>query len=161
MREIELSQEKVALVDDEDYEWLSQWKWHASFDPTTQGFYARRQDRRYWLHTAIWEHYNGPIPEGRTTDHIDNNGLNSQKLNLRLATPSQQNQNRRRQVNNKTGYIGVSENLSGKKYRARITVEKHRIDLGSYNDIEEAIRVRDQAVRQYFGDFAVLHRPLE
>ena len=160
MREIELTQGKVALVDDEDYEWLSQWKWHVRQD--NEAFYAIRNypsKTLLQMHNAIWEYHYGPISEGYTVDHVDLRSLNNQKENFRLATPTQQNQNRKILSSNTSGFVGVAWHKATNKFQARITVDKKRIWLGLFDDPIEAARVRDRAVIEHYGDFAKLNFP--
>lgn len=168
MKEIQLTQGKMALVDDEDFEWLSAWKWQAIKNKNT--FYACRAFHRnnslverttLSMHVAIWEHHNGPVPEGHTIDHIDRNSLDNQKSNFRRATPTQQGQNRGMQSNNTSGFIGVYLHKQSQKYHARIGVERRKISLGLFDYPEEAARARDVASLQYYGEFAVLNFPQE
>ena len=165
MREIPLTQGQVALVDDEDYEWLSQWKWCSTNNGNGNIYAIRHLSGKYPLpkqitlkmHVAIWEHHNDPVPEGYTVDHIDRNELNDQRLNLRLATRTQQMQNQGVRKNNTSGYIGVSK--LGKKYSAHIRANNVKIFLGSFTDPAEAARVRDAAAIEHYGEFAVLNFP--
>src|ERR1035437_455247 len=162
MREIELTQGKVAFVDNEDFKWLSQWKWCVS--KGNKAFYGMRREQRNGrsknikMQNAILEHYGGqPIPEGYTIDHIDGDGLNNQKSNFRLATHDQQQQNRGLQGNNTSGYIGVSLHKKTQKHRARIEVGGKEIHLGLFDDPIEAAHVRDAAAIEQYGEFAKLN----
>ena len=168
MKEIELTQNQVAIVDDEDFEWLSELKWYAHKGTGNKTFYAVRQltvsSEPYKqivirIHNAIWEHYYGPIAKGYTVDHIDLNGLNEQKINLRRATSSQQQQNKGLNKKNTSGFIGDSFDKKTQKYRAYIKVERKFINLGYFYDPIEAAYVRDVAAIQYGGEFAVLNFP--
>jgi len=161
MREIQLTQNQVALVDDEDYEWLTTVKWCAS--KMGGKFYAVRgvDYHTQLMHNAIWEHHFGSIPEGYTTDHKDRTGLNNQKDNFRLATPTQQIGNRGINKNNTSGYKGVYFHKRAKKYLAQIVVEYDYVYLGLFTDIEEAARAYDVAALEHFGEFARLNLPPE
>ena len=163
MKEILLSQGKVAQVDDGIYEWLSAWKWGALKGKKT--FYARRMEASNGrsrsrqiaisLHKAIWEHHSGrPVPEGFTVDHIDRDGLNNQYANLRLATRTQQSRNQGLYKSNTSGYIGISFNKKAQKYMASLR-------LGFFDDPEEAARARDRVALFYYEEFAVLNFPLD
>lgn len=103
-------------------------------------------------HRAAYAYSRGYWPkDDLTIDHKDQNGLNNALDNLRVATPSQQNYNSKRKPG-KTGYRGVT--LSGKKYRVRIGVDGDTIDLGSFDDVKEAIMTRLAANNMFCGEFA-------
>lgn len=135
--EIALSQNKFALVDDCDYEFLNQWKWSASKNKNTETFYAKCPTKlsngkrtSMFMHHAIL----GKPDPGFWVDHIDGNGLNNQKSNLRFVTIRQNLQN---QVNrNKSSkYPGVSWHKHCKKWSANIRINGKLKHLGYF--IEE------------------------
>jgi hypothetical protein len=149
---IPLSQGKRALVDDADYEYLSQWKWCFGAG------YAVRTDRTgreksVRMHLVIMN-----APQGMEVDHRDGNGLNNQRHNLRLCTSTQNKHNRRPFKNNPTGYKGVYL-FQGKYWRAKIAINKKQIHLGQFKTAIEAARAYDAAARKYFGEFAWLNFP--
>lgn len=162
---IPLTQGQVATVDDEDFEWLSESRWHALWAPNSQSFYARRVvkvgltwDTRLTIrmHQAVWERHNGPIPDGLTIDHADRDTLNDRLSNLRLATRSQQKQNQGRYRNNTSGYRGVHKHAG--KWQARIPVDGTRISLGHFPTPVEAARAYDAAAKIHFDpDFVQLN----
>lgn len=96
-------------------------------------------------------------PEGRHVDHIDRNGLNNSRANLRLCTPSQNNANRAFK-GGAEGFIGV-ERPAGVSYRGSVQVLRKNYRTRSYPTAEEAARARDDLARKYFGEFAVLNFP--
>src|SRR5208337_4201723 len=100
-REIPLTQGKVTIVDAADYEWLSQWHWSSKKD-STGNHYAVRS--KISMHRAI---LGLGLGDPRKVDHLDGNGLHNWRSNLRLATNSQNQMNRRKAVNNTWGFIGV------------------------------------------------------
>jgi len=151
MKEIPLTGEFVALVDDEDYERLMRWQWHAL---ERRGIvYAVRSNRRIMMHRLIM----GDGPAGAQVDHRDRNGLNNTRGNLRWATAADNMRNRRRQKNNTTGYIGVRR--SDDRFQARIKVNGKFISLGGYGTAIEAAIARDAAAVVYHGEFASLNFP--
>lgn len=163
MKEIKLTKGYVTLVDDEDYECLNQWKWYAYVGKYT--VYAIRGERignrldnkmmRILMHRYIMD-----TPIGLQTDHIDHNGLNNQKNNLRICTvaENQYNQNPR----GKSKYIGVS--FCVRKYstsiRISITAGEKRIHRGGFKTEEDAAIARDKLAVQYHGEFANLNFPM-
>lgn len=158
MKEIKLSQGRVAYVDDEDYEYLSQWRWFAHRDGKT--FYAGRsamvngKRKQLWMHREIKN-----TPLGMEVDHIDHNGLNNQKENLRNCTRFQNAKNTT--THSETGYLGVSfydfNRKKSKPYRATIWVNGENIHLGTFaTPISAAIAYNEAAIK-YHGEFANLN----
>jgi len=162
MKEIQLTQGQVVLVDDEDFELLNQWKWFAIKGQNT--FYAARHVKNKNKQTTIFLHrfiMNTTDPKIEI-DHKDRNGLNCQKYNLRECDHAQNNQNKGLGKNNKTGYKGVSlckDTFRRKKYTARIRVGNKYLSLGHFLTPENAAYAYDVAAIKYFGDFAFLNFP--
>lgn len=157
MREIPLKHGKVALVDDEDYSLLSCWTWMAYKGYNT--WYAKRETPRPERKTiAMHVHIMKP-PKGMRVDHIDGNGLNNQRHNLRVCTNAQNIQNSRKSKANVTGYRGVCWNKEVKKYHAQLTFNYERIHIGYFSDPAEAAHAYDKVAKERFGEFAVLNFP--
>lgn len=159
---IELSQGKVALVDDEDYAWLSRWKWSAAkFDKDSSTYYAVRTIRLpngRWgsikMHRIIVDATNGT-----RVDHKDGDGLHNTRDNLRQSTPQQNNCNSSKQSNNTSGYKGVCRNKSRARWIAQITANGIRKWIGSFATAEEAALAYDIAAIELHGEFARLNFP--
>lgn len=152
MKEIQLTQGKVALVDDEDYENLNKWKWYAI--KNHRNYYAVRyinKDKK-----TIFMHKE--ILKGIICDHRDRNGLNNQKENLRIATLQQNNMNRRGCDNSSSNYKGVTWDKNAKKWRPSIQINKKTIHLGSFALEVEAAKVYNRAALKYHGEFACLNQ---
>lgn len=81
MRQIRLTKGLYALVDDEDFEWLSQWTWSATVSSRGTKFYAVRKEKgvKVRMHVAIWTKHNGPVPSGLVIDHVNHNSLDNRK----------------------------------------------------------------------------------
>jgi hypothetical protein len=153
MKEILLTQGKVALVDDEDYEYLNQWKWCAIKGRKT--YYAVRRAyinskyKFYYMHRIIMN-----TPNKLQTDHIDGNGLNCQKFNMRNCTHAQNQMNRRSGGSSK--YLGVF--LHRKNYfTAIISINKKAVYLGHSKDEKKAALMYNEAAIKYHGEFARLN----
>lgn len=161
-REIQLTQGKVAIVDDEDYEFLNQYKWHAFKLRHRDTFYARRclrtpggtrdDIRTIWMHREILE-----VQSGTQVDHIDHDGLNNQRHNLRPCTNQQNQWNRPLLKANTSGYIGVGWKNSTGKWEAQIRHEGKNVFLGTYWLPEEAAKAYDDAALRLRGEFAQLN----
>ena len=137
MKKIPLTQGKFALVDDEDYERLSQWKWHAAKDYKT--YYARSRKGGV-SKTAVPMHREIiGAKDGQIVDHIDGNGLNNQRGNLRICSNSENILNvRELQSRNSSGVSGVNWCKREEKWFARVQVSGKRAVLGYFQHLEEA-----------------------
>ena len=159
MREITLSQNMVALVDDEDYDFLNQRKWFAR-RTANEKYYASRnerdavtkKDKTILMHRLIMN-----AMDYTEVDHWDNNGLNNQKNNLRFATESQNGINRPKQSNNSSGYKGVYWNKQAQKWMVRIQINKKNHFVGLFSDLIIAARAYDKKAAELFGEFAKLN----
>lgn len=150
MREIPLTQGQVALVDDEDYHWLSRFTWHAQkWSDGSDKYYAVTNIGKYALPMHV-------LIMARThCDHRDRNGLNNQKENLRVASRSQNGCNRVRAIINKTGYRGVHEMKSG--FQPRISMEGKTILGPILPTKKEAALEYNNMAEHFHGDFAILN----
>ena len=121
----------------------------------TKNYYLIRIDRKnYRLHRLIWIYHNGDIPDGMIVDHVDGNRTNNRIENLRLATYSENNYNRKTASNNTSGVKGVYWNKESKKWRAKIVVDHKTIHIGMFHTIEEAETAITAARNNIHGDFA-------
>lgn len=151
-----------AIIDEEDYPLVAGKSWHPQSCRHTT--YARRniylgggrnaKFRVERLHRVILG-----VPDGVLVDHINGDGLDNRRCNLRVATKAQNNQNRHHQPISSTGYIGVCS--SEKEWGARISSGGKQCSLGTYTDIEVAARVYDKAARSLYGPDARVNFPGE
>lgn len=155
MKEIKLTLGKVALVDDEDYEYLSQWKWYAH-KQTRSGFRAVRINKAtrkiVIMARVIMGIGDGPL----IVDHIDRDGLNNQRNNLRVCTKHQNNFNKSVARNSTSKYLGVSLDQWG-KWRATITLNYKQYSLGRYENEIDAAKAYNEKAKELFGEFANLN----
>ena len=157
-RRIPLTQGKYALVDQDDFERLNKHKWHA--DRHNNTFYAIRcvgsgKNRiRIMMHREILH-----PPDHLIVDHINHNGLDNRKANIRPATRSQNNFNRliikRKGASSK--YKGVAWKKSKEKWRAQIHVNGQCKFIGYFKDEIHAAKEYDNAAKKYHGEFASLN----
>jgi hypothetical protein len=149
MKEIKLTKGKFALVDDEDYEYLSQWKWYCSHGYAVRDGWIEGKRKHICMHRLI-----ANTPEDMETDHINRNRLDNRHCNLRNCTSHQNSMNRKIYCNNKSGYKGVYWSKAMHEWVAQICFNRKNIYLGSFDDIDEAIDIYDMKARELFGEFA-------
>jgi hypothetical protein len=162
MKEIPLTQGKVALVDDEDYEYLMQWKWHAHRHK--RGWAAARRktfsvgvSRIVMMHRELMN-----PPDGLDVDHIDHNELRNCRVNLRICSRSENNGNQRKQdLPRSSKFKGVTWHKDGQKWMAQIQHGKKHYYLGLFGTEQEAARSYDNRAVEFFGFFACLNFPGE
>lgn len=159
MKKIPLTQGLFTLVDDDDYPYLSQFSWYAK-SSGGDTFYAYRSVGSYEKYKKVIMHREimNP-PDGLIVDHIDGNGLNNQKSNLRICTHAENMHNRRMNRENTSGYKGVCFAKNMNKWLAQIVVGGKKIKIGYYDDLLEAARAYDVAAVHYFGGFANINFP--
>lgn len=147
---IPLTRGYEAIVDDEDYDSLVTYKWYcASYK---RGNYAITwaDGQHILMHRMITR-----APRGLVVDHINSNGLDNRKSNLRICTNAQNIQHSKKQSNNSSGYRGVYWYKKYGKWRARIGVNGKRIGIGYYDNKNEAALAYNEAAKKYHGEFAV------
>lgn len=155
-RKIPLTQGKFAIVDDEDYEFLSQQKWHTS--KRRGSYYAARatcingKNRLIHMHRVILN-----PPPGMESDHINGDGLDNRRCNLRSCTHQDNIRNRRKKAKASSRYKGVWWAKAGRKWRAGIWIKGKTKHLGRFTEEDEAARAYNVAAREHFGEFACLN----
>jgi hypothetical protein len=154
IRYIPLTKGKFAIVDAEDYEWLSQYKWHAIRAERGRTYYACRNDhgRSLSMHREIMK-----PPKGKVVDHENGNGADNRRANMRNCSQLQNSQNIRRRVKGKSEFRGVYRR--GDKWEAKVFHKGKEYYLGLYDDPIEAAKVRDRKAYELAGEYAYLNFP--
>jgi hypothetical protein len=153
MKEIKLTQGKLALVDDANYEWLNQWNWY--YQKGYKTGYAYRNigtpphRKHIQMHRLIMQ-----TPPEMEVDHIDLDGLNNQRHNLRNCFHAHNAMNCKRYRNNTSGYKGVYWFKRAHVWVARITFNQKMLFLGYFHNPKEAAKAYDQKAIELFGEYA-------
>lgn len=153
MKEIQLTRGKVALVDDEDFEWLNQWKWHVSKYGYAMRHFILQDGKRTkkYMHRQILELEKG---DGKFVDHIDGNILNFCRSNLRICSKPENNRNQCIRKNNTSGFKGVCWHKASRKWMAHITGNGNYQYLGLFHTPEAAYAAYCEAALKQHGEFA-------
>jgi len=147
MRQLDISTKRnpnrFTLVSDEDFDFLSQWKWriygngYVGSTLSGTGF--------AFMHRVI-----NNTPEGFDTDHINRDRLDNRRENLRTVNKMLNGRNRGENKNNTSGYKGVSWDKYTKKWAVYIWLKWKKIHLGHFDDIEEAYKMRKKGEELYW-----------
>lgn len=159
MIKISLTQGKFALIDDKDFTLINSYKWYAQ-NNSGYTFYAihRYQDKQTKKSIYIKMHRLIMNPQdNEEIDHIDSDGLNNQKFNLRICTSQQNNMNRKKLKSCSSKFKGVYWKKQYKKWCSRIKINNKFKHLGYFDNEIEAAKTYDAAARKYFGEFARLN----
>ena len=111
-------------------------------------------------HQAVWIWFNGYIPDGMLIDHVDGDNSKDGIENLRLASPTGNSMNRKKQSNNATGYIGVSWCGHRNLFAAQAHINGKQTNLGRFKTAEEANEVVVAARLKHHGEYAIDNRPI-
>lgn len=155
MKEIKLTQGLVALVDDEDFEYLNQWKWHAHREVNNiYAFRTPKYNEVIRMHRVVLNVTDKNIE----VDHRDRNGLNNQKYNLRKATHAQNGANRRPSKNSTSKYLGVYWSRERNRWCASISKNYKTYLIGRFITEEEAALAYNKKAIELHGEFANLNQ---
>ena len=150
---IHLAGNHVALVDKLDAEEISWLHW-VPRESAGRSFYAqtRLNGRRVMMHRMIMD-----APSGVEIDHINGNGLDNRRDNLRYASRGENSRNKSPSTRNTSGFLGVHRSQG--KWRAQIQIDGRQVCIGRFDSPEEAARERDKAAIRLHGEFAWLNFP--
>lgn len=165
MKDISLTKGYVAIVDNEDFERISKYKWHSLFDKSgnvyavtgdryKKGYNGQRKIRmhRFILNIDRFNH--------NKVDHIDRNTLNNRKSNLRIANSSQNARNQSITKRNTSGFKGVVWHKRDQCYQVSIVINRVTKYLGYFEDIVEAAKAYDNAAIELHGEYACTNKML-
>ena len=154
---VPLTKGQEAMIDLADVDLVDGVNWYALNSPHRDGrqrsVYAVRMDGRkmIYMHRLI-----ARAPDGLLVDHIDGDGLNNRRHNVRVATAGQNNQNKKIKCNNTTGVKGVIRDNTRGKFRAEIRVDKKAYTLGRFDKLEDAADAYARASAVLHGEFGRL-----
>jgi hypothetical protein len=157
MKELKLTKGYVAIVDDEDFEIVSQWHWSAT--KCCDKVYARRTQRygnkkvQVYLHRYLMNIH--LCDKTVFCDHKDRDTMNNQKSNLRVCTAAENQRNKTKKRNGMHKYMGVSANH--KRFSASLSLNGKRVYIGTYDTQEEAAIAYNKKKIEVHGDFVNLN----
>lgn len=159
--EVKLTRGLVTIIDAEDFELVSQWKWFANIGGNTayavrkQRIHGTNRQKTVSLHRTLLN-----APEGMHVDHINHNGLDNRRENLRLCTPAENRWNSKRQKGSSSDFKGVGKFKDGraKPWAATICAGK-KIYRRCFTTELEAALWYDEKAKEHFGEFAKLNFP--
>ncbi len=154
MKLIKLTQGFFTKVDDEDFDELNKHKWCVK-DSSKRPYAVRGK-----IYTVVRMHRELlKAPKGIEVDHVNGDGLDNQRHNLRFATRYQNSRNvgKQKGIQYKSVYKGVHWQEKRKRWRARINVNNKEIYLGQYSLELDAAKAYNEAAVKYFGEFARLN----
>ena len=147
MKKIPLTKGKFAIVDDEDFEWLSKYTWHylqIGYAATT--LYKDKKKHNITMHRLILK-----FPKGKDVDHINHDTIDNRKSNLRVCSRSQNLWNMAKFDNQ---YKGVTFYKKLKRWRTCLHYKYKFIHVGYFTNPEDAARAYNQKAKELFGEFA-------
>jgi hypothetical protein len=155
MKQIPLNKNKVALIDDEDFEEINRHKWCVGSDgyPRRKVIIGGKQ-QAVFMHRFLMGLVRG---DGKEVDHINGNILDNQRKNLRVCSHHQNLINKKLQRNNTSGVRGVSWNKRKEMWQVYIVLNRKKIDLGYFDDLVLAAKRYNQEAKEMFGEFAKLN----
>jgi len=159
MKEIQLTQGKFAIVDDDDFELLNQWKWHIS----ASGYAARRIPKVNGKQAILFMHrilLGLSLNDGICGDHINGIRIDNRKCNLRIASKLENGKNVKKHKDNLSGYKGVYLNKDRNKWAAQICTNGKTEYLGLFESPELAYEEYCKESIKRHGDFSnvIMHQ---
>jgi len=154
---ISLSQGKIALIDKEDLEKIAQYKWYALKRGNICYAIAHIRISPHKRTTLYMHRLIAQVLPNQDIDHINCNGLDNRRINLRIATQQENNFNMRPR-NGTSSYKGVHWHSQSRHWRSQITLNGRHISLGLFKNEIDAAQAYNAAAKHLFGDFAHLNQ---
>jgi len=151
----------IILIDDEDYDKIKNITWHIGYERHSGGYYVlskiwvKEEKKQYQIamHRIIMD-----CPKGMIVDHINHNGLDNRKCNLRICTHSENGRNvKKHRIDTSSRYKGVCKKTKEKNYSAQITIDKKRIHIGTFKTEDQAAIAYNIAALKHHGEYASLN----
>lgn len=143
-----LYKDRSFFIDLEDYNKVKEYSWNIN----KKGYVRAYIGNKKWIYLHQFVLNN--LDKSKEIDHINRKPWDCRKINLRIVSHRKNSINRGLQSNNTSGITGVSWSKDRNKWEVHIRINKKRIHLGRFENIEEAIKVRLEAEAKYFGEFA-------
>ena len=154
MKKIKLTQGKYAIVDDEDFAYLNQWKWYFNNKGyAVKNNWENKKWKTIYMHRLIMN-----TLKKMETDHINGNKLDNRRCNLRICTKSQNQINSNVNIKNSSGYKGVCWHKDRNKWQVQIEFNGKKYYLGYFVDKIGAAKAYNQKAKELFGEFAYLNK---
>ncbi len=150
MKKIKLTKGHHALVDDQDYAWLNQWKWRSE---NGYAFTCLCRNHKIPMQRVIIQ-----APNSKIIDHVNGNRSDNRRVNLRICSLADNNRNKGMSKNNSSGYKGVYWQTGAKKWRAQIMKDRKLIYLGLFDSKHEAAISYNINANKLFGQFARINK---
>lgn len=150
---VQLSNGMRAAIDEIDAESVLKKTWHFDRNYAVHTTSRKGTPIKLYMHSLIL-----PAPAGFHVDHVDGDGLNNTRANLRIATPTQNMANAKLHGRNRSGSRGVSWDSWTGKWRARLICAGLDLSLGRFDSVEEARNAYVTAANKHFGEYALHNR---
>ena len=147
---------KKVLIDEDDFPVISRLTWHIDSGYATTTFITNnKKTYKIFMHRLILQSKRGYV-----VDHKNGNRLDNRKENLQYATHSQNSQNQKRKINKKSGFLGV-EKVSQNSFRARLSLQGKKLNIGWFKSAKKAALAYDKAALVIFGRHALTNKKLK
>jgi hypothetical protein len=152
---------QFTLIDGADFDSVWKYRWRIHTGHGSRTYYASTHVRPASGHPTSVLMHRLLTPAVSEVDHINGDGLDNRRCNLRKATRAQNASNITRRAHNRSGYIGVSWDAPRRAWQASVATNGRSLFLGRFANPQDAARARDKAARALHGEFAVLNFPDE